>query len=182
MDEERELGRIAGLRTRRRKAATWAEGFVGLLADARKTLQEYADTGEPSRQAYADWLNAEGIPTRRRKGRWRSQQVHRLFDTHIGLIDEAEREFDIEMGIIRFKWKHADEEARTGLANREKAARENRAVQINDANRLSADLRGLPYTDQAVPDRLAPVTQPRKPKKPKPDLPDEPEEEQLSLL
>lgn len=182
MDEERELGRIAGLRTRRCKAAKWAEGFIGLLADARSTLLEYADTGEPSRQAYADWLNAQGIPTRKGKGRWRSQQVHRLFDTHIGLIDEAEREFDIEMGIIRFKWKYADEEARAGLADREKAARENRASQINDANRLSADLRGIPYADQAIPDRLALVARPRKPRRPKPDLPDELQKEQLSFL
>lgn len=86
------------------------------------------------------------------------------------------------MGIIRFKWTHADEEGRIALAERERAARENRAIQINDANRLSAKLRGYSYTEQAIPDRLAPIARLRKPRKPRPDIPDEPQEEQLTLL
>jgi hypothetical protein len=91
MQEERERGRIIGLRQRRLATAEWAASFVPLLAEARRELPIYADTGEPSQDAYARWLTENGILTRRQKKIWRSESVRRLFDIHIGLIDEAER-------------------------------------------------------------------------------------------
>jgi hypothetical protein len=89
-----------------------------------------------------------------------------LFDTHIGLIDEAEQEFDIAIAIIRFKWKHSDPEGREALAEEESSVRLYRAQQINDAYRLSAALRGFSYSDQAIPPRLQIVSSARKKRQP----------------
>lgn len=80
--------------------------------------------------------------------------MRRLFDVHIGLIDEAEREFEIAMGIVRFKMRYADPDARKALATEEETATNERASAIRDALRLSADLRGHTYEDHPVPDRL----------------------------
>lgn len=187
------------MRIRRLETAEWASSFIPLLAEARRVLPEYAGTGEPSRQAYANWLNRKKMPSRQ-NGRWQSESIGRLFDIHIGLIDEAEQEFDIAIGIIRFKWQYADAEARKALAEEEIAVREYRAQQINDAYRLSAELRGRSYTDQDIPPRLLaasparqrPISARRKKKRGKaaPPLstppaaapPDEPLEVQLSLF
>ncbi len=180
MQEERERGRIIGLRKRRLETAAWAATFIPLLAEARLELPEYAGRGEPSRQAYANWLNhpSRKIPSRN-KGQWSSVTVRRLFDIHIGLIDEAEQEFDIAIAIIRFKWKHGDAEARKALADEEAEVRDDRAKDINDAYRLSAHLRGRTYVDQDISPRLQIVSSVRK-KRSKPK--DEPVEVQLSLL
>lgn len=180
MQEERERGRIIGLRKRRLETAAWAATFIPLLAEARLELPEYAGRGEPSRQAYANWLNDPGrrIPSRN-KGEWTSETVRRLFDIHIGLIDEAEQEFDIAIAIIRFKWKHADAEARKALADEETGVRADRARDINDAHRLSAHLRGRTYTDQDIPTRLQIVSSVRK-KRSQPK--EQPVEVQLSLF
>jgi hypothetical protein len=180
MQEERERGRIIGLRKRRIETAAWAATFIPLLAEARLELPEYAGRGEPSRQAYANWLNhpSRSIPSRN-KGSWKSESVGRLFDIHIGLIDEAEQEFDIAIAIIQFKWKHADAETRKALANEEARVREDRARDINDAYRLSAHLRGRIYADQDIPARLQIVSSVRK-KRSQPK--DQPVEVQLSLL
>lgn len=158
MDEERERGRIVGLETRRRQAAEWASTFIPLLEEARLILGEWRDTGKPSQNAYAGWLNNKGIPTRRDGGRWTSQTVERLINIHIGLIEHAEEEFERLLAIIRFKWKLADSEAKQALADEEHAVREARARAINDAYRLSAKLRGKHYVDQAIPPRLGKVT------------------------
>lgn len=181
MQEERERGRIIGLRKRRLETAAWAATFVSLLAEARCELPEYAGRGEPSRQAYADWLNHphRKVPSRNKKGKWSSETVGRLFDIHIGLIDEAEQEFDIAIAIVRFKWRHAGPEAREALTEEEAAVRQDRARQINDAYRLSADLRGRPYADQQIPPRLQMVSPAHK-KRPK--AKSEPTEVQLSLF
>jgi hypothetical protein len=194
MQEERERGRIIGLRKRRLETAAWAATFIPLLVEARLELPEYAGRGEPSRQSYADWLNhpSRKVP-QRRKGEWSSETVGRLFDVHIGLIDEAEQEFDIAIGIIRFKWQYADADARKALAGEEVAVREYRAQQINDAHRLTAGLRGLSYTDQTIPSRLRVVSEGRKKRKSSATSPapapattvaeiSEPDEEQLSLF
>jgi hypothetical protein len=180
MQEERERGRIIGLRKRRLETAAWAATFIPLLAEARLELPEYAGRGEPSRQAYANWLNdpSRKIPSRY-KGKWQSESIGRLFDIHIGLIDEAEQEFDIAIAIIRFKWKHADAEARKALADEEAEVRDDRATNINDAYRLSAHLRGRTYVNQDIPPRLQIVSSVRK-KRSKPK--DEPVEVQLSLF
>ncbi len=154
MQEERERGRIIGLKQRRLATAEWAASFVPLLAEARRELPIYADTGEPSQDAYARWLTENGILTRRQKKIWRSESVRRLFDIHIGLIDEAEREFEIAMAIVRFKMRYADPAARKALATEEEEATNERASAIRDALRLSADLRGHTYEDRPVPDRL----------------------------
>lgn len=154
MQEERERGRIIGLRQRRLATAEWAASFVPLLAEARRELPIYADTGEPSQDAYARWLTKSGVLTRRRKKIWRSETVRRLFDVHIGLIDEAEREFEIAMRIVRFKMRYADPAARKAVATEEETATNERASAIRDALRLAADLRGRPYDDQPIPDRL----------------------------
>ncbi|MBB5712978.1 hypothetical protein [Sphingomonas xinjiangensis] len=180
MQEERERGRIIGLRKRRLETAAWAATFIPLLAEARLELPEYAGRGEPSRQAYSNWLNhpSREIPSRN-KGSWKSETIGRLFDIHIGLIDEAEQEFDIAIAIIRFKWKHADAEARKALADEEARVRDDRAKDINDAYRLSAHLRGRTYVDQDIPPRLQIVSSVRK-KRSKPKQ--EPVEVQLSLF
>lgn len=157
MDSEIERGRIAGLRVRRLETAEWAKSLIPILAEARAELPEYAGTGEPSRQAYADWLNFRNIPSRNGKGKWSSEKVRRLFDIHIGLMDEAENEFEIEIGIIKYKRRAAGKRGLTLLIEEEKAARENRARSINDAHRLSAELRGQTYIDQTVPDSLGQV-------------------------
>lgn len=154
MQEERERGRIIGLRQRRLATAEWAASFVPLLAQARRELPIYADTGEPSQDAYARWLTQNGVLTRRQKQTWHSESVRRLFDVHIGLIDEAEREFEIAMRIVRFKMRYADPDARKALATEEETATNERASAIRDALRLSADLRGHTYEDRPVPDRL----------------------------
>ncbi|MCC4234855.1 hypothetical protein LL253_19470 [Sphingobium soli] len=154
MQEERERGRIIGLRQRRLATAEWAASFVPLLAEARRELPIYADTGEPSQDAYARWLTENGILTRRQKKIWRSESVRRLFDIHIGLIDEAEREFEIAMAIVRFKMGYADPAARKALATEEETATNERASAIRDALRLAADLRGQTYEDRPVPERL----------------------------
>lgn len=196
MQEERERGRIAGLRVRRRETANWASSFIPLLAEARGELPIYADTGEPSRQAYANWLNDEDrrVPTRR-GGAWTSETVRRLFDIHIGLIDDAEQEFDIAIAIIRFKWRYADAVGQEALAVEEASVRHDRARAINDAYRLSAQLRGHVYLDQEIPERLR-ATSPRARKQPRSsqaaapvqsappnsNTSDQPEEVQLSLL
>ncbi|MCC2981717.1 hypothetical protein [Sphingomonas sp. IC4-52] len=156
MQEERERGRIIGLRHRRLATAEWAASFVPLLAEARRELPIYADTGEPSHDAYARWLTTNGVLTRRKKKTWHSETVRRLFDVHIGLIDEAEREFEIAMAIVRFKMRYADPAARKALATEEETATNERASAIRDALRLSADLRGHTYEDRPVPDRLDP--------------------------
>lgn len=154
MDHEIERGRIAGLRVRRLETANWAKGLVPSLDKARESLPDYAGTGEPSRQAYADWLNRKKIPTRNGKGNWGSEQVRRLFDIHISLMDEAENEFDIEIGIIKYKRWINRKAGGELFAEEEKTARENRVKQINEAYRLSAELQGRPYTDQEIPDSL----------------------------
>ncbi|RYG86437.1 MAG: hypothetical protein EON59_09955 [Alphaproteobacteria bacterium] len=179
------------MRERRLATAAWASTFIPLFAEARQVLPRYLDTGEPSQQAYANWLNYPGreVPSRR-KGKWSSETVGRLFDIHIGLIDQAEQEFDIAIDIIRFKWQYADAGAREALADEEAAVREYRAQQINDAYRLTASLRGRPYTDQAVPSRLRAVSARKKKQKahdssPPPDQKTEPVgpiEVQLSLF
>lgn len=180
MQEERERGRIIGLRKRRLETAGWAATFIPLLAEARCELPEYAGRGEPSRQAYANWLNhpSRKVP-QRRKGDWTSESVRRLFDIHIGLIDEAEQEFDIAIAIIRFKWKHADPDIRTALADEEVTVRRDRAQNINDAYRLSADLRGRTYFDQDIPPRIQVVSSSARKKRSKAS---EPTEVQLSLF
>lgn len=179
MQEERERGRIIGLGKRRLETAAWAATFIPLLAEARLELPEYAGRGEPSRQAYANWLNhpSREIPSRK-KGKWSSETMGRLFDIHIGLIDEAEQEFDIAIAIIRFKWKHADPDIRAALADEEVAARQERAQNINDAYRLSAELRGRTYVDQDIPPRIQVVSSARK----KRSKANEPTETQLSLF
>jgi hypothetical protein len=85
---------------------------------------------------------------------WKSETVRRLFDIHIGLIDDAEQEFDIAIAIIRFKWRYADTAGREDLAVEEASVRQDRARAINDAYRLSAELRGHVYMDQDIPERL----------------------------
>lgn len=179
MQEERERGRIIGLRIRRLETAAWAATFIPLLAEARLELPEYAGRGEPSRQAYANWLNhpSRKVPSRQ-GGKWSSETMGRLFDIHIGLIDEAEQEFDIAIAVIRFKWKHADPDARTALGDEEFAVRQDRAQNINDAYRLSAELRGRTYVDQKIPSRLQVVSSTRK----KRSKANEPTEVQLSLF
>lgn len=154
MQEERERGRIIGLRQRRLATAEWAASFVPLFAEARRELPIYADTGEPSQDAYARWLTENGILTRRQKKIWRSESVRRLFDIHIGLIDEAEREFEIAMAIVRFKMRYADPAARKTLATEEEKVTNERASAVRDALRLAADLRGQTYEDRPVPERL----------------------------
>lgn len=155
-------------------------------------LPRYSDTGEPSRQAYADWLNHPDreVPSRR-NGKWSSETVARLFDIHVGLIDQAEEEFDIAIGIIRFKWQYADAHARKALADEESAVREYRLQQINDAHRLTAGLRGHSYTDQAVASCLHVIWERPKKRKstalsapPAPPVVEtiEPDEVQLSLF
>lgn len=161
MQEERERGRIIGLRQRRLATAEWAASFVPLFAEARRELPIYADTGEPSQDAYARWLTENGILTRRQKKIWRSESVRRLFDIHIGLIDEAEREFEIAMAIVRFKMRYADHAARKALAAEEETATNERASAIRDALRLAAALRGQTYEDRPVPERLELKSPPR---------------------
>lgn len=180
MQEERERGRIIGLRKRRLETAAWAATFIPLLAEARLELPEYAGRGEPSRQAYADWLNRpiRKVPSRR-GGKWSSETMGRLFDIHVGLIDEAEQEFDIAIAIIRFKWKYADPDTRMTLTDEEVAVRNDRARNINDAYRLSAELRGQTYVDQDIPPRLQIVSSVRKKRS---KSKDKPVEVQLSLF
>lgn len=158
MDEERERGRIVGLETRRRAAAEWANTLIPLLDEARLTLPDWSDTGKPSQSAYARWLNVKGIPLRRGRGRWTSETVGRLINIDVGLIEQAEKEFERLLGIVRFKWKLADVGAQQALTEEELAVREKRALAINGAYRLSARLRGEHYVDQAIPPRLGRVT------------------------
>ncbi|MEZ0498420.1 hypothetical protein ACAX61_19280 [Sphingomonas sp. IW22] len=80
--------------------------------------------------------------------------MRRLFDVHIGLIDEAEREFEIAMAIVRFKMRYADPASRKALATEEETSTNERASAIRDALRLSADLRGHTYEDRPIPDRV----------------------------
>ncbi|MAM38154.1 MAG: hypothetical protein CL949_06535 [Erythrobacter sp.] len=162
MQEERERGRIIGLRQRRLATAKWAADFIPLLAEARRALPTHADTGEPSLEAYARWLSDRMIPTRKGKERWHAGTVRRLFNVHIGLVDEAEREFEIAMRIVRFKQRHANAHATDELAAEEAEAKLVRASAIRDARRLSTDLRGHPYDDQPIPDRLDFGPTPRK--------------------
>ena len=162
MQEERERGRIIGLRQRRLATAKWAADFIPLLAEARQALPTHADTGEPSLEAYARWLSDRKVLTRNRKDRWHAQTVRRLFNVHIGLIDEAECEFEIAMKVVRFKRCHADAHAKEELAAEEAEAKQIRASAISDARRLSADLRGHPFDDQPIPDRLDFEPRPRK--------------------
>jgi hypothetical protein len=117
MQEERERGRIIGLRKRRLATAEWASGFIGLLAEARDELPAYADWGMPSNNAYARWLEQRSVPPRSGRGEWSSEKVRRLFDIHVGLIEEAEQEFDISSAIIRFKRQYADVSGRAALAD-----------------------------------------------------------------
>lgn len=120
MDEERERGRINGLNIRRNATAEWAKSLIEPLADARRALPVWADTGKPSRRAIANWLNTSGPPIPSRNGGvWSSETIGRLFDIHIGLIDEAEQAFDIEIAIIRFKWRYATDEGRKELTRQE---------------------------------------------------------------
>jgi hypothetical protein len=179
MQEERERGRIIGLRTRRLATAEWASGFIGLLAEARDELPAYADWGTPSNNAYARWLEQRSVPPRSGRGEWSSEKVRRLFDIHIGLIEEAEQEFDISIAIIRFKRQYADASSQAALAAEEVAVREYRARQINDAHRLAAALRGHPYRDQDIPPRLIKEKTTRHGKRTRKE---EPVEVQLTLL
>ena len=152
MQEERERGRIAGLTTRRLATAAWASDFILLLAEARLELPLRTETGAPALSAYAKWLNEKGHPSRR-GGEWTAESVNRLLSIHIGLTEEAEKEFDIALGIIRFKRKHGSE-GLSALDAEEALIKQGRARQINDANRLSASLRGHHYVDQDIPPRL----------------------------
>ena len=155
MDHEREQGRLAGLKSRRLETAEWARSFISLLEQARADFREEYNY-KPSCKAYADWLNDEEIPTRR-DGKWASETVKRLFNIHLGLIDGIETEFDIEIAINRFRRKTADPAGRAKLLEREVDALKDRARQINEANRLSADLQGHPYEDVENPPVLGPV-------------------------
>lgn len=164
---------------RRHATAEWASGFIPLLAEARNELPAYADWEAPSNSAYARWLDQRSVRPRSGRGEWSSEKVRRLFDIHIGLIDEAEQEFDISIAIISFKRRYADASTRAALATEEVVVREYRARQINDAYWLSAALRGRPYADQDIPPRLMKERTSRRGRRGRAD---EPAEVQLTLL
>ena len=150
MQEERERGRIAGLRTRRLRMAERARALVPTLEQARRELPEKGETGQPSDSDVARWLNSHHYLNDNGKS-WRPQTVARLFDTHISLIDGANSDLKAILEIIRYKSTISRRDFLEGLREEEKYERKQHREQIVDAYRLAADLRGLPFSETDVP-------------------------------
>lgn len=153
MQEERERGRIAGLKTRRLKTAAWATKLIPAFQQARLELLIRETTGEPNLSGYARWMNQHGYPARE-GGDWTAEGISRVFDIQIGLIAQADKEFDIAMSIISYKQLRGNAQTRAGLQAEEQDARAQHAEAIKDARRLSAALRGREYVDEVIPEPL----------------------------
>lgn len=163
MDEEREKGRIAGLRTRRLATAAWASTLIPVLDQARKELPDQ-DGGGPALLAYARWLNQRDYKTRRRKT-WRAETVSRLFEIHISLIEEAEKEFKLASAVIDSKLQYAKPQDREALVAERTNIENERVYSIIEARKLVADLKGQSYVDEPVPPPISPRLRKAAPKR-----------------
>ena len=154
MDYEREKGRIKGHRTTRKKAIEFAKLMVPHLAKAREEVSDRGGEGH-SNQALANWLNARNHKTIY-NAIWRSESISRLFDSHIGWLEEIEKEYatalEMRRSILANERYERREERLAELADIE-AVRERDIIEIR---KLSAALTGKKYVETAVPAPISP--------------------------
>ena len=167
MDYEREKGRIAGLKTRRRKTADWAMALLPFLEQARAEIRPKEGCAIPH-STYAKWLNDAGHRARE-GGPFHPPTISRLFDIHIGLIDDVEQAFDIEYAIADWHRKRGSPEQRNSFSANVNRAQQERIEGIKAARLLSGLLRGEPLPEQEIPPRFVPkIVQQRPPRRPMP--------------
>lgn len=156
MEYQRENGRINGLRTKREHARNFAEKMVPLLAQARsETAEKYPGEGH-SLRALAEWLNNQKPPIPAKGGgRWQPTQITRLLETHITLIEDIEKQFELEYHMREYVRATPDypnrEHILAGLADIELK----REDAIHHARQLGADLAGTRYVGKAIPTPLS---------------------------
>ena len=151
MQEERERGRINGLAKKRATLAKFAATLKPAFAQARVQYYSLRKDRDITLTAYAEYLNAEGWRSRKGKA-FTAETISRLFQIHIGQIDKAEREFDKELEIYRFKVKLnlEPQQAQRDLAD----AQIKRIEAIEEAFKLEADLKGEVYRRREIKPRL----------------------------
>ena len=149
MDYERDKGRAIGHRTTRLAAIEFAQKMVPILAQARLEVPN-RDADGPSNLAIIQWLNNNGYIAPR-GGAWWPATISRLFDCHVGWIDEIEKEYarlcDIRRAVLQDRG--ADQKARrlADLGDLE----HNRENEILAAHRLAAALKGVPCSIRVAP-------------------------------
>lgn len=152
MDYQRENGRINGLRTKRQHAKEFAEKMVPLLAQARKEAPEkYPGEGYALR-TIADWLNNQDPPVPAKGGgRWQPTQITRLLQTHILLVEDIEKQFELEYQVREYVRATPDYPDRERVLANLTEIELKREDAIREARQLGADLAGTPYAEIAIP-------------------------------
>ena len=152
MDYQKEKGRINGLRTRREKSRDFALSMVPVLREARKHLPDRGGEG-PSRRGLAGWLNDNGFKSVQ-GGNFAPETISRLYDIHIGMIEEAEEEYRIGFEAREYALNDPEVQDRDRIISELADIEESREVAIAEARRLSAELQGKIYRYEPAPPSL----------------------------
>jgi hypothetical protein len=155
MDYEREKGRINGHRTARRKAIEFAKIMVPILAIAREEVSDRDGEGH-SKLGLAKWLNANNYKTINKKT-WRSESVFRLLDSHIGWLEEIDREYENFFQLRKTALEDQNLERQTERLAELGDIEALRESQIIEVQKLKAALRGHKYVEETVHPPLPPM-------------------------
>jgi hypothetical protein len=97
MDEERELGRVRGLESKRAAILNRVRRLTPIVHRARHDMRN-REIDDANMSAMARWLTAAGIETPRfddgdepTGSVWKSETVKRLYNFHVGQRDQAKR-------------------------------------------------------------------------------------------